>query len=218
MATGQDSSSAICDSSHSWNTGSDSTVDFALVLFPVDKWHQVDIHLFIQNIKIPSVTSQTPDIPLNDCGSHYSFGCLVMWPFLDFRIPAAFVIGDVTGSNVGPLLSCTFGHGVWDAFGMYDGASRGPSILFNWVGDTLAHGPAGPPVSVFEAVLALDTEGLWASPTGVVLWVLPTEVVLWTPILWALPTEVVLVFRTLTAMSTWVPPSMNLSKVCSLCS
>ena len=104
------------------------------------------------------------------------------------------------------------------AFGMllriYDGASRGPSILFNWVGDTLARGP----VSVFETVLALETEGLWASPTGVVFWVLPTEVALWTPILWALPTEVVLVFWTLTAMSAWVPPSMDFSKVCSLCS
>ena len=119
-----------------------------------------------QDIKILSVTSQTPDIPLYDCGSHYSFGCLVMWPFLDFRIPAAFVIHDVTGTNVGPLFSCTFGRGVWDAFGMNDGASRGPSILFNWVGDTLARGPAGPPVSVFEAVLALETEGLWTMFRG----------------------------------------------------
>ena len=51
----------------------------------------------------------------------------------------------------------------------------------------LACGPAGPPVSVCEAMLAFETEGLWASPTGVVLWALPTGVKLW-----ALPTEVLL--------------------------
>ena len=125
--------------------------------------------LIDQDIKIPSVGTQTPDIPLNDCGSHYRVGCLARWSFLDLHIPTAFVIGDVTGRNVGPLLSCTFERGVWDAFGMYDEASRRPSILFNRVGGMLACGPAGPPVSVFEAVLALETEGLWASPTGVIL-------------------------------------------------
>ena len=36
MAVGPDSS-VICDSSHSWSIGSDSMVESALILFPVDK-------------------------------------------------------------------------------------------------------------------------------------------------------------------------------------
>ena len=55
-------------------------------------------------------------------------------------------------------------------------------------GDTLAYGPDVFPFSVCEAILAVETElvwasptevGLWASSTGVELWALPTGVVLW---------------------------------------
>ena len=57
-------------------------------------------------------------------------------------------------------------------------------------GDTLAYGPGVFPFSVCEAILAIETGrvwasptvlGLWASPTGVELWALPTEVVFLTP-------------------------------------
>ena len=56
--------------------------------------------LTYQDIKIPSVTSQTSGIPLQKCGSHYDLGCLATWPFLCLRSGAAFVIGDMTGTKV----------------------------------------------------------------------------------------------------------------------
>ena len=88
-------------------------------------------------------------------------------------------------------------------------------------GDTLAYGPGVFPFSICEAILAVEAElvwasptevGLWASPTGVELWALPTGVVLW-----ALPTGVV--FWTPTKwVSGWAPPTVDCSNACSLCS
>ena len=118
-----------------------------------------------QDIKIPSVTSQTSGIPLQNCGSHYDFVCLAAWPFLWLRSGAAFVNGDITGTKVGPfLLNSNFRWGVGDWLGMYEGTSRGPSILLVRAGDMLARGPAVPADSVCEAMWTFETGGLWASP------------------------------------------------------
>ena len=86
------------------------------------------------DIKIPSVTSQTSGIPLQDCGSHYGLAFLAKWPFLCFRSAVAFVTGDITVTKVGPfLLNSTFLHGVVDCFRMCEGHHEGPqSCLFRW--------------------------------------------------------------------------------------
>ena len=201
MAADLGSSSAICSGRHSWHIGSDSGVASA-PMFPAGIWHQADARL--SGYQIPSVTSQASGIPLQNCGSHYDFVCLATWPFLWLRSGAAFVNGDITGTKDGPfLLNSNFRRGVGDWLGMYEGASRGPSILLVWAGDMLACGPAVPADSVCEAMWAFETGGLWASPTGVVLWVLPTGVVFWTPT---------------KGVSGWAPPTMVCSKVFNLCS
>ena len=134
--------------------------------------------LTYQDIKIPSVTLQTSGMPLQNCGSHYDLGCLATWRFLFFRSGAAFVNDDVTETKVGSfLLNSNFQCGVGDCLGMYEGASRGPSILPVWTEDKLAHGPALPANSVCGAMWAFETGDLRASLTGVVLWALPTGVV-----------------------------------------
>ena len=139
------------------------------------KAYDIRLMFAYQDIKIPSVISQTSGIPLQNCGSHYDLGCLSTWPFLWLWSGAAFVIGDMTGTKVGPfLLNSNFWRGVGDCLGMYEGASLGPSILPIWAGDMLARGPAVPASSVCEAMWAFETGGLGASPTGVVLWALPT--------------------------------------------
>ena len=157
--------------------------------------------LAYQDIKIPSVTSQTSGIPLQNCGSHFDFVCSATWPFLWLRSGAAFVNGDITGTKVGPfLLNSNFRRGVGDWLGMYEGASWRPSILLVWAGDMLARGPAVPADSVRPC--GPSRRGLWASPTGVVLW-LPTGVVFLTPT---------------KGVSGWAPPTMVCSKVFNLCS
>ena len=156
-----------------------------------------------ENIKIPSVISQTSGIPLQNCGNHYGLGHLAIWPFLCSWSGAAFVNGDVNGVKVDPFLFIsTFWRRVGDCLGMYEGASQGPSIPPVWVGDLLARGPAVPEDSVCEAMWAFETGGLWASPTAVVLWALPTDV-FWTPT---------------KRVSGWAPPTMDYCKVFNLCS
>ena len=168
------------------------------------KAYDIKLMLNYQDIKIPSVTSQTSGVPLQNCGSHYDLGCLATWPFMCLRSGAVFVIGDMTGTKVGPfLLNSNFRRGVGDWLGMYEGTSLGPSNLPIWAGDMLAHGPAVPASSVCEAMWAFETGGLWASPTGVVLWALPMGVVFWTPT---------------RGVSGWAPPTMVYSKVLNLCS
>ena len=82
-----------------------------------------------QDIKVPSVTSQTSNIPLQ-YGSHYDF-CLVEI-FLLLRSPAGFVIGDVTGALLVPFLfsSTFFGFGSW--FGTYEGPFVG-LLVQQWI-------------------------------------------------------------------------------------
>ena len=180
------------------------TQGWGLLQFCFLQAYDIRLMLAYQDIKISSVTSQTSGIPLQNCGSHYDFVCLATWPFLCLRSGAAFVNGDITGTKVGPfLLNSNFRPGVGDWLGMYEGASRGPSILLVWAGDMLARGPAVPADSVCEAMWAFETGGLWASPTGVVLWAVPTGVVFWTPS---------------KGVSGWAPPTMVCSKVLNLCS
>ena len=137
-----------------------------------------------QDIKVPSATSQTSNILLQ-YGSHYALFCLVEI-LLFFRSPAGFVIGDVTGALLTPFLfSSTFFFGFGSWFGTYEGPFVGLLVPSIWDGDTLAYGPDAPPFSVCEAILALETGHMWASPTELRLWESPTDV------LWALPTEVV---------------------------
>ena len=130
-----------------------------------------DIRLMLayQDIKIPSVTSQTSGIPLQNCGSHYDFVCLAAWPFLWLRSGAAFVNGDITGTKVGPfLLNSNFRWGVGDWLGMYEGESRGPSILLVWAGDMLARGPAVPADCLWGHVGLRDRGFVGLSHRGVV--------------------------------------------------
>ena len=86
-------------------------------------------------------------------------------------------------------------------------------------------------VSVCEALLALETGRLWASPTGVAVWALPTKVVLWTPPvvsggsaelwpaalgLWVLPTEdQVVVWTPSLGVSRWAPSKLDFSRLLS---
>ena len=76
--------------------------------------------------------------------------------------------------------------------------------------DTLAYGPGVFPFSVCEAILAIETRRVWASPTVLGLWATPTGVELW-----ALPTEVVFLTPSI-EVSGWAPPIKAFSKVCSL--
>ena len=46
------------------------------------KAYDIRLMFAYQDIKIPSVTSQTSGIPLQNSGSHYDLGCLATWPFL----------------------------------------------------------------------------------------------------------------------------------------
>ena len=150
--------------------------------------YNIWLMLMNQDIKVPSVTSQTPNVPLQ-YSSHYDlFGLVEI--FLFFRSPAGFVIGDVTRALFAPFLfSSTFFFGVGSWFGTYEGAFVGLLVPSIWDGDTLAYGPDALPSPVCEATLALETGHLWASPTEFRLWasptdvlcVLPTEVVFWTP-------------------------------------
>ena len=122
--------------------------------------------------------------------------CLVVF-FLWFRSSAGFVIGEVTGILLGPFLfNSTFFLGVGDCLYIYIYIGRG--ICGAFCLELLWRHTCIWTRCVFilcEAILAVETElvwasptevGLWASPTGVELWALPTGVVLW-----ALPTGVV---------------------------
>ena len=73
--------------------------------------YNIWLMLINQDIKVPSVTSQTPNVPLQ-YSSHYDlFGLVEI--FLFFRSPAGFVIGDVTGALFAPFLfSSTFFFGM----------------------------------------------------------------------------------------------------------
>ena len=104
------------------------------------------------------------------------------------------------------LFSSTFFFGFGSWFGTCEGASVGILVPSIWDGDTLVYGPDAPPFSVCEAILALQTGHLWASPTDFGLWASPTDV------LWALPTEVVF-WTPSTEVSGWVPPTMGFSEV-----
>ena len=181
MAVDLDSSSAICSSHHNWHIGSDSGVESAPILFPVGKWHQADARLsgyqnpFCYNADLWHSIAELWQ-PLWFCClfSHLAFPmvtewcCLCQWWYhwdKGWPLPPQFQLPTRSSRLVG----------------MYEGASRGPSILLVWAGDMLARGPAVPADSVCEAMWAFETGGLWASPTGVVLWALPTGVVFWTP-------------------------------------
>ena len=123
------------------------------------------------DIKVPSYTSQISNIPLQ-FGSHDDF-CLVEI-FLFFRSPAGFVIGDVIGALFAPFLfSSTFAFGFGNWFGTYEGASVGLLVPTIWDGDSLEYGPDAPTFSVCEAILALETGRLWASPADCGLWAWP---------------------------------------------
>ena len=142
-------SSAFCSSRHSWHIGSDSGVESAPSLFPVDIWHQADARLWVSGYENPfcyiadlwhaigfdwiwldlfnddtrpSGHISRSGMPWQNCGNHYDLGCLATWRLLCFRSGAAFVNGDVTGTKVGPfLLNYNFQSRVGDCLGIISG-------------------------------------------------------------------------------------------------
>ena len=122
---------------------------WSVPLFCFLKAYDIRLVFAYQDITIPSVTSQTPGVPLQNCGSHYDLGCLATWPFLWLRSGAAFVIGDMTGTTVWPLphqfqLPARSWTLIWNVWG----ASLGSSIVPIWAGDMVARRPAVQALSV----------------------------------------------------------------------
>ena len=60
-----------------------SVVTQGLRVFQFGFQQAYDIRLMLayQDIKIPSVTTQTSGIPLQNCRSHYDLSCLATWPY-----------------------------------------------------------------------------------------------------------------------------------------
>ena len=74
-------------------SGHYTRMESALILFPVCQ--NIKLMFLYQDIKIPWYI-HTPDIPLQNCISHYCLACLTRWPFLCFWITGGFVPGNVT--------------------------------------------------------------------------------------------------------------------------
>ena len=138
------------------------TQGWGMLQFGFLQAYNIWLMLMNQDIKVPSVTSQTPNVPLQ-YRSHYDlFGLVEI--FLFFRSPAGFVIGDVTGALFAPFLfSSTFFLGVGSWFGTYEGPFVGLLVLSIWDGDTLAYGPDALQSPVCEATLALETASVGIS-------------------------------------------------------
>ena len=138
------------------------TQGWGMLQFGFLQAYNIWLMLMNQDIKVPSIASQTPNVPLQ-YSSHYDlFGLVDI--FLFFRSPAGFVIGDVTGALFAPLLFSStffFGVGSWWALPT-EVVFWTPSTNVSWwahptKGFSEVWGPGGPSTS----------EGVWDCPTDV---------------------------------------------------